>query len=90
MLATLYMIRIDRRPSVKKSIAAVPAEIAEGFKYVSQHNFIAPLMILLFVFSFFGRATAEMLPGFTDAVFERGADGLAIFCLLYTSPSPRD
>ena len=78
MLATLYMIRIDRRPSVKKSIAAVPGEIAEGFKYVSQHNFIAPLMILLFVFSFFGRATAEMLPGFTDAVFDRGADGLAI------------
>ena len=39
---------------------------------------MGPLLILLFSFSFFGRATAELLPGFAGAVFDAGAEGLAI------------
>lgn len=78
MLATLYMIDATYNPVAKKSLSAIPAEILEGVRYVSGHPFIAPLLILLFTFSFFGRATAELLPGFTGAVFDMGADGLAI------------
>jgi hypothetical protein len=34
--------------------------------------------VLVFAFSFFGRATAELMPGFADAIFGFGPDGLAV------------
>jgi MFS family permease len=78
MLATLYMIDVKHQPTAQKSLANVPGEIMEGVRYVTGHPFIGPLLIMLFTFSFFGRATAELLPGFTGAVFGKGADGLAV------------
>lgn len=78
MLIGLYMINVKQELKAQKSLADVPGEILEGIRYASRHTFIGPLLILLFAFSFFGRATAELLPGFTGAVFDRGADGLAI------------
>jgi MFS family permease len=78
MLVSLYYIDVKHKATAQKSLSDVPAEILEGVRYVSRHPFIAPLLVLLFCFSFFGRSTAELLPGFTGAVFEIGADGLAI------------
>lgn len=78
MLIGLYMINVKQELKAQKSLADVPGEIREGIRYAANHPFIGPLLILLFAFSFFGRATAELLPGFTGAVFDRGADGLAI------------
>lgn len=78
MLITLYMIDVKHKITGQKSLADVPGEILEGVRYVSGHRFIAPLLILLFAISFCGRATAELLPGFTGAVFGKGPDGLAI------------
>jgi MFS family permease len=78
MLIGLYMIDVKHQPTAQKSLADVPGEIMEGVRYVTNHPFIGPLLIMLFTFSFFGRATAELLPGFTGAVFNQGADGLAI------------
>jgi MFS family permease len=78
MLIGLYMINVKQELKAPKSLSDVPGEILEGIRYASRHTFIGPLLILLFAFSFFGRATAELLPGFTGAVFGRDADGLAI------------
>lgn len=78
MLIGLYMIDVKHRPIAQKSLKDVPGEIMEGVRYVTGHPFIGPLLVLLFTFSFFGRATAELLPGFTGAVFDRGADSLAL------------
>ena len=78
MLATLYMIDVKHEPKAQKSLSDVPGEIMEGIRYVTGHSFIGPLLILLFTFSVFGRATAELLPGFTGAVFGKGPDGLAV------------
>lgn len=78
MLAALYMIRIAPPVPSTKSLSAVPAEILEGIRFVSAHGFIGPLLVLVFAFSFFGRATAELLPGYTGAIFEFGPDGLAV------------
>ncbi|MFT5486285.1 MAG: MFS family permease [Paracoccaceae bacterium] len=78
MLIGLYLINVKQEIKAQKSLADVPGEILEGIRYASRHTFIGPLLVLLFAFSFFGRATAELLPGFTGAVFDRGADGLAI------------
>ena len=78
MLIGLYLITAEHRPAAPKSLSQVPAEILEGIRYATGHQFIGSIMFMLLIFSFFGRATAELLPGFTGAVFNVGADGLAL------------
>ena len=78
MLIGLYMINAEQRPVAPKSLTRVPAEIMEGIRFVTGHQFIGTIMFMLLVFSFFGRATQELLPGFTGTVFNVGADGLAM------------
>ncbi|MGB0629363.1 MAG: MFS transporter [Alphaproteobacteria bacterium] len=78
MLIGLYLITAEHKPAAPKSLSQVPAEILEGIHYVTRHQFIGTIMFMLLIFSFFGRATAELLPGFTGAVFNVGADGLAL------------
>ncbi len=53
------------------------AEIKEGFRYAASHAGIAPILVMLCAISFFSRPLIEMLPGFADEVFGRGASGLA-------------
>lgn len=62
---------------VRVSRDSVWAEIAEGFKYAAFHAGIAPVLVLLCAVSVFSRPLVEMLPGFADRVFGRGASGLA-------------
>lgn len=78
MLIGLYMINAEQQPAAPKSLTRVPAEIMEGIRFVTGHQFIGTIMFMLLVFSFFGRATQELLPGFTGTVFNVGADGLAM------------
>ena len=78
MLIGLYLITAEHRPAAPKSLSQVPAEILEGIRYATGHRFIGSVMFMLLIFSFFGRATQELLPGFTGAVFNVGADGLAL------------
>jgi MFS family permease len=73
----LFKIQMATRPVVLRSIAEVPREILDGLRYVSSHRGIAPVLIILFAASFFGRPVMELLPGFSSEVFGRGADGLA-------------
>jgi MFS family permease len=56
---------------------AILAEIREGFRYAASHTGIAPVFVMLCAISFFSRPLIEMLPGFADEVFGRGASGLA-------------
>lgn len=78
LLVGLHMMRVRRPPAPARSLAGVPAEIMEGVRHVARHRMMGPLLVMLFVFSFFGRATAELLPGFAGAVFATGAEGLAV------------
>lgn len=77
LLVGLRMMRVRRPPPPARSLASVPAEIMEGVRHVARHRMMGPLLVMLFAFSFFGRATAELLPGFAGAVFGMGAEGLA-------------
>lgn len=56
---------------------SILAAIKEGFRYAASHAGIAPILFMLCVLSIFSRPLLEMLPGFADEVFERGASGLA-------------
>lgn len=53
-------------------------EIDEGLRYIARHAGIGPILLLLLVTSIGVRPIAELLPGFADAVFGRGADALAM------------
>jgi len=52
--------------------------IGEGLGYVAKHPGIGPLLALNATLAVTARPYVELLPGFADALFERGAGGLAI------------
>jgi len=52
-------------------------QLKEGLGFVAGHAAIGPLMLVFIAASILIRPLAELLPGFADAVFARGAAGLA-------------
>jgi MFS family permease len=75
----LSMIRLPPRATSRQPVPvrAMPREIAEGYRYAVRHAGIGPMLVILTVFSILGRGYIELLPGFADQVFGRGAPGLA-------------
>lgn len=53
------------------------ADVAEGIRYTVRHEAIGPILLLMLAVSVLVRPVGELLPGFADAVFGRGAGGLA-------------
>jgi predicted MFS family arabinose efflux permease len=75
-MVNLYRIHpktAERNTAAPKGMAV---EIAEGLRYTARHPGIGPILLLLVVASMVSRPLAEMLPGFADEVFSRGAEGL--------------
>lgn len=73
--------RLRLAPEARPAGAArrgILAEIGEGLTYAAGHPGIAPLLALLFLLGLFARPFVELLPGFADAVFQSGAEGLAM------------
>ncbi len=58
------------RPSVWRESAA-------GIAYAARHPAIGPIFLLMALGGFGARGMLELLPGFADHVFDRGADGFA-------------
>ena len=52
-------------------------DTVDGYAYAARHAGIGPMLLLLAATSLSSRAFVELLPGFADAVFARGAQGLA-------------
>lgn len=76
-LAALQRIRLapgETRPATRSDFLA---DSIDGYRYVARHPGIGPMMVLLTATAFGGRAFVELLPGFADAVFGRGAEALA-------------
>jgi predicted MFS family arabinose efflux permease len=73
----LHRIRLtDTKPAILRERNFLQDSI-EGYVYVARHPGIGPMMILLTATSLGSRAFVELLPGFADAVFGRGAQALA-------------
>lgn len=74
------LARLDLKLAARPMTAGVGliGQIREGVVYVARHPALGPLTLLLFMGSVWARPFAELLPGFADAVFGRGADGLAM------------
>jgi predicted MFS family arabinose efflux permease len=52
-------------------------DTVDGYTYAARHPGIGPMLLLLAITSLTSRAFVELLPGFADAVFHRGPEGLA-------------
>ncbi len=66
-------IRVERRSTQRRGMLT---EVAEGLRYTARHPGIGPLLLILVVVSMMSRPLGEFLPGFADAVFARGPQGL--------------
>ena len=80
-LAYIFALSIvELRPSVARSKPPghVGIEMLDGIRYIVQHPTIRSLLLLIAVASVFGRGALEMMPAFADAIFQRGASGLAV------------
>ena len=64
--------------STKPSAKNLSAEIMEGFRYVAGHKGIGPLLFVLAFYSIFGRTFIELFPAFSDDIFGKKEDGLAM------------
>jgi predicted MFS family arabinose efflux permease len=67
---------MDRRKPGQSATPMLQA-IAEGLRYVAKHPGIGPLLALHATMAVTARPYVELLPGFADAIFNRGAGGLA-------------
>ena len=74
----LSRIRLRPPEEPKPRRRGLFAEVAEGVAYVARHPGIGPLLLLLLAVSFGARPFVELLPGFAGAVFQAGAEGLAV------------
>ena len=52
-------------------------DFADGVRYTMEHFAIRTIILYTAVMSFLLRPVVELLPGFSDVVFDRGAEGLA-------------
>lgn len=60
----------------KAGLSGLISDVHEGFVYVLRHPGIGPLLLLMVLTAVTSRPTVDMLPGFADQVFQRGATGL--------------
>ena len=76
-LAALYHIRMIRHETGGKKTGGVMSQVLEGFRYARDHPGIGPMLVIIFAMAVGVKPFLELLPGFADAVFDRGAQGLA-------------
>ena len=74
MLARIRLAADDSPPRARRRLTT---DIADGIRYAVSHPAAGPLLILMLVTAVFARPVGELLPGFADRVFDRGATGLA-------------
>ncbi|HEU0072022.1 MAG TPA: MFS transporter [Alphaproteobacteria bacterium] len=71
-----FKVRPQPRKTGRGGLLAMARDIREGVVYVAGHGGIGPVLMLLLFSAITSRPSLELLPGFADAVFERGAQGL--------------
>ncbi len=77
MIAAVLQLRLPQGTGLRPRTGSLLAEIQEGITYVARHPAIGPIMLLMIATVLTTRPILEFLPGFADAVFARGAEGLA-------------
>lgn len=78
MIVAFLLLKLPKqvKSSRKKGMLA---DALEGMRYAFAHPVVVQIMLLMLAMAFFCRPVFELLPGFADEVFKKGAPGLAIF-----------
>ena len=78
MVVGILMFRTTTQPRMGKGggLAGMVRDVREGFSYVMRHAGIGPALLLLAFSAITARPSIELLPGFADKIFARGAEGL--------------
>ena len=71
----LHIPQEDMRPQVTKGILT---DIVEGGRHIVGHPGIGPMLLLGFIGNGVSSSLFNLLPAFSDLVFERGVDGLTV------------
>lgn len=77
IIAAVCVVELRPSPPRLKKQGNVWSDLLDGVRYVVTHRTIRGLLIVVAVASLFGRGALEMMPAFADAVYQRGAAGLA-------------
>jgi MFS family permease len=75
-LVALAVIRLTPAELVPTR-RSILGDTVDGYTYAAKHAGIGPMLALMAITSLSTRAFVELLPGFADAVFGRGPEGLA-------------
>ena len=82
VVAALWMVRMDRRPSSEapavKARSAILRDIVEGLVYVRNRPRVSSLLLLASVNSLFGAPYFTLVPIYARDIFHLGATGLAL------------
>jgi predicted MFS family arabinose efflux permease len=73
----LWAIDVPLQPRERGRRRDMLSQIGAGYSYVSHHPGIGPLLLIFAASTILVRPVTELLPGFADGVFGRGAQGLA-------------
>ncbi len=76
-LIALRRLRLGGAEVGVKRGGSILGDMREGVAYVARHPGVGPILLLLIVNAISVRPYVELLPGFADAVFGHGVDGLA-------------
>ncbi len=79
-IALLYaasLLHLEQRPAENEQLNGILEGIYEGIIYALHHPGIRTILILFAFTATLGRPFAELLPGFSGGIFQRGAVGLA-------------
>jgi len=77
LMFALTRLRVARGAAAPERDGGMLAQVAEGVRYTVRHPAVGPLLLLMLTLSLLARPVGELLPGFADDVFARGAGGLA-------------
>jgi predicted MFS family arabinose efflux permease len=80
LLHALWVLDVPRatKPEVARGVRGTLKQAADGITYVRNSPTLAPILFMFAVVALCGRPVQELLPGFADDVFGRGAFGLAL------------
>jgi predicted MFS family arabinose efflux permease len=78
LLVALFFFRTPAPPRMRQGggLMGMVNDVRAGFGYVLAHAGIGPVLLLMIFGAVTSRPALELLPGFADQVFARGAEGL--------------
>jgi MFS family permease len=78
MAFMMFLVRHRNPLSKERRDAGLLSDITDGFRYIAGNTSLRLLFLISFSSGFLLRPYIDLLPGFSDEIFHRGAEGLAM------------